>query len=164
MNFFSELASLSELVEVFSTRIKLAWLPSGTIVLFGAAGYLAAMGTSAYADEYVESRLRLKQQLPQNSYVSHAPVLLTAGTEDPALIRSLSKLGQWLLIMATESENQVLPETTAAWSSLLTAKPEDPQQQLYGTRLELPNPQTLRETAKHGIPNLQPLSSATAAP
>ena len=57
-------ASLSELANIFVLKVRLSWLPPDSVILLSVAGYLAGVGTAAYAKEFAESSCRLKNALP----------------------------------------------------------------------------------------------------
>ena len=140
--FRIEDASLLELTETFLEKISTGWLPPGTTVLLSAVGYLAGIGTAAYAEEFSDMAERIKHTLPNSAHVYHGPLLLLEGSEDPALIRSISEIGHWLLASADRDSADCLPETTEAWLGALQQADSGNVQPTYPIRLELPGSAT----------------------
>ncbi len=75
--------SLIELADMFLRKVKPEWLPSEAIILIFSPSHMARIGTSAYAEEYVTAKNRLKSELPETCLVLHAPVLMLGGCNDP---------------------------------------------------------------------------------
>ncbi len=130
-------ASLTELVDIFLAKIRLSWLPPGTVILIGAAGYLSGVGTAAYADKFAEVCCRLKRALPNDNVITHAPIIMQAGSDDPALIKSMADIAEWIKAGATN----FLPQTTEKWSEMLIAG-DEPSQPPHAYHLELPETTT----------------------
>ncbi len=83
--------------------------------------------------------------------MAHSPVLLLGGTDDPALLRSLSEIVQWLKLDATDSTNGSQPETTEEWAKTLETQGDKPGQLNYAARVELPQNTSNCRGYKHGL-------------
>ncbi len=99
---------MAELADSCLSKTRCSWLPSGTTVLLTAPGYLPGICLAAYLEELVFVTSQIRKALPQNCHIYHAPVLLLSGTEDPALVASLSELAHWLLATQTLDHDSCL--------------------------------------------------------
>ncbi len=158
--------SLNELTELFLARIRTEWLPMGTVILMSAPGYLSGIGIVDYAEEFTCNAIKIQDRLKNSGHVIHAPPILLAGCEDPALIRALAELGHWLMAMAAYDNVSSIPDTTETWLDMVCRLGDAPTQNNYGIRLscqETPTaPGNVSGTANHRprCPHIFPLSRA----
>ena len=87
--------SLPELTELFLSLFKNRKVPPGSVILLGSATYLATVGVSGYAEDFVEASLKLGKILDRTSVVAAVPIIMLDGTTDPALIRSVVEISAW---------------------------------------------------------------------
>ena len=91
--------TLAELATLFIDKLKGGSTPPGSVVLLGSATHLATVGSSGYAEDFVEASLRIGAVLHRSSVVAAAPMVLLDGSRDPALIRSIVEISAWLEII-----------------------------------------------------------------
>jgi len=91
-----ENGTLNDLAASFLDIFKGVGIGVGSVVLLSSASLLGAVGTAAYAEEFVRAARWLKAGLADRVDVRHGVPLLLAGVDSPHLIRSLHEVGQWL--------------------------------------------------------------------
>ncbi len=127
---------LDELVDHFLSKMRLEWLPPGTVVLIGSPSQLAKDGLTTYTEDYTKAVTRLLENLPSNSIVCHAPPILFNGSNDRGLIRSLFELNHWLT--KVEGSNRTLFDLAMSWADLIHNSTTGSTQDPYQIKLVLP--------------------------
>ncbi len=153
--------SLNDIWDLFREKIRTEWLPEGTTLLIGSASHLARFGTAAYLEEYVKTVNRIAETIP-GATVAHAPLLLLNGSNNPALIRSMLELSNWLL--AIEGENGEagfdFSSITNTWTDLLHSCSIGATQANYAISMVLPSSREMPLVKKVWIS--EPLSEIPA--
>jgi len=131
-------ASLAELAENFIGRVRMNWLPAGTLVFIASGGQLARVGVAEYASELVKAIDLLKNSLPPRSVVSHAPVILLNGSVDSAAVRSLFDALNWLCALSDAGDTEVLKGTMQACCNAMAAAGSEATAPHHTYRMVLP--------------------------
>ena len=75
--------------------------------------HLARQGVADYANQLIDCINIIKMMLPREVFVAHGPIIVSQGTEDAALIRSLYDLHGWLYELEKEgTPGDFLTETS----------------------------------------------------
>ncbi len=158
-------ASLHELTDLFIEKIRTEWLPPGSVILLGSASYLSRVGVSAYLEDYVKTVQILEERI-RNATVAHAPLLLLNGSADPALIRALFELSNWL--MAVEGEKGEagadLSAIISLWTEMLHSSNNGELQPNYQIRLAMPKSREMPIVKKIWVSEPENLLPASTAP
>jgi hypothetical protein len=94
--FRIEDGTIFELVDAFLGLTRGFSVPAGSVVVLASASHLARVGTAAYARDFVHEGGRLVSTKGGGIELVHGVPILLSGTEDSALIRSMTALQHWL--------------------------------------------------------------------
>jgi len=131
--------SLSEMAENFCARVRVEWLPPGTLLLIGAGGQLARIGVSEYAQELTKVAQKLRASLPTGSAVGPLPLLFLNGSVDMVAIRAMHDIAMWLLSIEYGAETILLPASLRKMCDLICTTGSEMAQPPMGYRAVLPN-------------------------
>jgi hypothetical protein len=95
-SFRIEDGAIFELVDAFLGLTRGFSVPAGSVVVLASASHLARVGTAAYARDFVHEGGRLVSTMGGSIELVHCFPILLSGTEDSALIRSMTDLQHWL--------------------------------------------------------------------
>jgi len=133
-------ATLWELATAFLDKVKMSWLPAGTVVLISSGSHLARVGTAAYCAELTDTLSRLVKALPANSFVTHGAIIPLNGSVDQTFIRSAYDVFVWLLALSGGGCHQeILEDTITANMAMFTLLGEGSLQHCCSYRMLLPN-------------------------
>ncbi len=92
-----------------------------------------------YANQLVDNINLIKMALKRDSYVAHGPMIMSLGTAEASLIRSICDLYMWQIAMEAENtEGDFLPETSKEVINMVMASGLHQIQPTYSYRLALP--------------------------
>jgi hypothetical protein len=94
--FRIEDGTICELIDAFLALTKGFSVPAGSVVVLTSASHLARVSTAAFARDFVREGGRLVNAMGGGIELVHGFPILLSGTDDAALIRSLTDLQHWL--------------------------------------------------------------------
>ena len=97
-----EFGSLYDLATILLELMEGRTLTRGSVVLLFSATHLANVGLAAYIEDLVEAKKRILGALRRDIYISSAPPMLLAGTENKELISNIFALEEWVSYGVTE--------------------------------------------------------------
>jgi len=129
-----ENGSLMDIVTSFLEVMGGSGMGVGSLVLLSSASHLGAVGSAAYADEFVRAARRLLAELGGRVDVRHGLPILLEGTDSPHLVRSLHEICHWLGNLRVNGERFPL----VSFKKMLETPLGPEQQPDYELRLRMP--------------------------
>jgi len=145
--------SLSDLASLFVANFKGNKIPAGSVIMLGSATYLATVGLSGYAEEFIDAALKIGAMIDKSCVVTSVPMIMLNGCGDPSLLRSVVEVTEWL----KKIFDKVAGYPAEAHQAVLECLAEcgkDGYQVSYSVRTRLPSNRFSRVKSTWACPSL----------